>query len=549
MPINNNDLEIEKNCDPIETEPQKFSINNVYVYFSIWLLGFILYFKSIFFDFTYLDDNVLIADNLSFLKNIGNVFNAFSQEVFHILHSSAAYYRPLLTISFMPDAMLGGSSPAMYHLTNIIIHLVAASLVFKLLTKLKHSQTISLILSAIFLVHPVLTQAVAWIPGRNDSLLAVFILSSFIFFLDFLARGENKAVFWSVFFFLLALLTKETALILPAVCLLYVFLRHFSVKDILTKFSFGWFMSFLTFFLLRFVALKNPISMSVKDMFLSVFLNSPAAIQLLGKVFFPFNLSVLPIIQDTTFIFGVLVIFVIIGFVTIQWKDKLTPRDSFYMMLFGLIWFLIFLLPSFIRPNPSITADFIEHRLYLPIIGLLIFLAESHLWRYLEHPRGKWYLGICILIVMSFCFLTFRHENNFFDKMAFWKNAAVTSPHSPLAQRNLGAMYYLDGKYDLAEEYYKKSLSLNKFEPMVHNNLGLIYANKELFPEAEREYLEELSFNPYYDNAHFNLGLLYYKIGKLEEAKKEWEKTLEINPDHGGVRQLIDALAAQSQNH
>lgn len=519
-------------AENFENKPQNFSISNTQAYLLIWTIGFALYFKSIFFGFTYLDDNVLILDNLPFLQNIFNIFSAFTKEVFevfHILHSSAAYYRPLLTISFMPDAILGGQSPVIYHFTNIVIHLIAASLVFKLLAKLKYSNIVSLILSAIFLVHPALTQAVAWIPGRNDSLLAVFILSSFIFFIDFIEARKNISIFCSVFFFLLALFTKETAVILPFVCLLYIFLKRFSVKYFLIKFGAWWAVSFIIFFLLRHIALKNPISMSSADIFLSVFSNLPAAIQLLGKIFFPFNLSVLPIIQDTTFIWGVLAVFFMAG---------LAIKNRSYLMLFGLVWFAVFLLPSFIRSNPSIVADFIEHRLYLPIVGILIFLAESRLWQYLN----KRYLFFCAVLAIFFGILNFIHQNNFSNKMAFWKNAAITSPHSPLAQRNLGAMYYLEGQYDLAEEYCKKSLVLNKFEQMVHNNLGLIYANKGLFKEAEQEYLEELSFNPYYDNAHFNLGLLYYKMNRLEEAKKEWKKTLEINPDHRDAKQIMNAL-------
>ncbi|MEK7664547.1 MAG: tetratricopeptide repeat protein, partial [Patescibacteria group bacterium] len=502
------------------------------------------YFKSLFFNFTYLDDNALILDNLPFLQNIGNVFSAFTAEVFVALHGLNAYYRPLLTISFMPDAVLGGQSPVIYHFTNIIIHLVSSSLVFKLLLKLKRSKIISLFLSVVFLVHPALTQAVSWVPGRNDSLLTVFILASFIFFLDFIEKNKKKSIFWSVFFFLLALFTKETALILPFICLLYIFLKRLPVKYFLMKFWIWWAASFVIFFFLRHIALKNPIPMSVKDIFLSVFLNLPALIQLLGKVFFPFNLSVLPIIQDTTFVWGVLAVFFILGFSIIQsqQEDKTTLKKSFYMMFFGIIWFAVFLLPSFIRPNPSVVADFIEHRLYLPIIGIIIFLAESRLWHNINNFYNRRYLAICIFILSIFCFLTFWRQDNFFDKMSFWKNAAKNSPHSPLAQRNLGAMYYLQGQYDLSEEYYKKSLALNKFEPMAHNNLGLIYAGKGLFLEAEQEYLEELSFNPNYDNAHFNLGLLYYKTGKTEEAKKEWEKTLEINPSHQDAKQLINAL-------
>jgi len=508
-------------------------------YISIWLIGALLYFKSLFFDFTYLDDNVLVLNNLTFLQNLGNFFKAFTQEVFHIFHGSAAYYRPLLTVSFMPEAILGGSSPFWYHLANVIIHLIAASLVFKLFTKLKYSEIISLLFSIIFLVHPALTQAVAWIPGRNDSLLAVFILASFIYFLNFIEEKKLGSMIWSIFFFALALFTKETALVLPALCFFYLWLRGFSMKSCLIKFGAGWLIAVLIWLPLRHIALQNPISMSGLDAIFSVWENVPATIQLLGKVFLPFNLSVLPIMQDTTFIWGFLALVFILVLIAFQ-------KDNYYMMLFGIIWFVLFLWPSFIRPDISGTADFIEHRLYLPIIGLMIFIAESGLGRYFGNLNSGWFLPAWLLVIVIFFGITFTHENNFSDRLIFWQNAASNSPHSSLAQKNLGAMYYLEKNYSLAGEYSQKALTLNSYEPMAHNNLGLIYASRGQFVQAENEYLKEISFNPLYDSAHYNLGLLYYKIGRLEDAKKQWEKTLEINPDYEDARQALNNLGSSN---
>jgi len=80
-----------------------------------WLIivGVLLFGKTLFFDFSFFDDNVLILDNIGFLRNIGNIFKAFQMDVFHLVGHSAAYYRPILTISFMIDAILGGTHPIM----------------------------------------------------------------------------------------------------------------------------------------------------------------------------------------------------------------------------------------------------------------------------------------------------------------------------------------------------------------------------------------------------------------------------------------------------
>lgn len=528
---------------------QESVVNNVdktfltdsHVFMLMATIGLTLYFRALFFGFTYLDDNVLILDNLSFLQNIGNVGRAFTQEVFHILHSSASYYRPILTLSFMLDAVFSGASPFLYHLSNIIYHIIASWLVFKLFKRLKYSADLSLFFSLLFLVHPVLTQAVAWIPGRNDSLLAIFTLACFVFYLQYLESSLAKQALWGAGFFALALFTKETALVIPIVWLVYVFLvKTFWSLRVLGVLGLGWVLIGVIWFGLRRIALGGtPLPMTFDSTFSSVFFNLPALVQLLGKVFFPFNLSVLPIVQDTTFWWGVVAV-LFLGAVGVVRG----VRESWRWTIFGLVWFLAFLLPSFVRPSPNIVADFIEHRLYVPIIGLFFVLAESRVLRGFTWSRPVCKLGsLGVLVVLGV--ITFVHQGNFADRLAFWLNAATNSPHSPLAQRNLGAMYYLDGRLDKAEDYYRRSLALNPAEQMVHNNLGLIYAARGQVALAEAEYKAELNINPNYDNAHFNLGLLYYRLGRIEEAKKLWQETLKINPDYTDATKALQAISEQ----
>ncbi|MFH1178339.1 MAG: tetratricopeptide repeat protein [bacterium] len=517
-------------------------------YVILCVVGVLLYFKSFFFGFSYLDDNQLILNNLSYLEDIGNVFNAFAHDVFFMMHSTTAYYRPFLTISFMPEAMIGGAMPFFYHFMNVAIHLVAACLMYLLFIKLNYSKRISLFVALIFVVHPVLTQAVAWIPGRNDSLLAVFVLASFIYFLDFLNRGEKqKLAIWSTLFFVLALFTKETAIVLPALCIGYLWLRNRFKMQTLLPLSIGWLFAIVIWIPIRLIAMSNPMSLSLHDTASSFIENIPGTIPLIGKVFFPFNLSVLPILQDTTFIFGyfTLALMVLVGI--FQMRHTRTPRHTCLMMFFGLFWFALFLLPPFIISDPSGTTYFLEHRLYLPIIGLLIFIAESRVGHYLERLHRKPFLSLALLLMFIFSAVTFVHQDVFAHRLVFWQDAASHSPHSSLAQKNLGAMYYLDQNYDLAEIYSKKALTLNLEEPMAHNNLGLIYANRGQVEEAKNEYLKELSFNPYYDDAHYNFGLLYYKIGDFENARKQWEETLRINPNSFGAWQALQALNAEGK--
>jgi Tfp pilus assembly protein PilF len=497
-------------------------------YAWIVVAGFILYFKSLFFSFVYFDDNSLVIDNFFFLKDIANITKIFTQGVFHVLHTPETYYRPMLTLSFMLDAQMGGLNPFFYHLSNMILHLIASVLVFVLFIKLKYRKDLSFLFSIIFTVHPVLTQAVAWIPGRNDSLLAVFLLPSFIFFLNYLEKGKRIDLIWHLLFFALALFTKEAVLALVLICVFYL---HAIAKDKLfslneRKLAAGWLFVVVVWFLLRRIALTNPMDMTVFDMSKSLWLNLPALIQFTGKILLPVNLSVLPIIQDTSFVYGIVAIIVMLTALL------LTQGRRYNYIVFGLLWFLLFLLPAFISPNPDVVADFIEHRSYVPMIGFMIILMETGAVKNADILKRST-MVITASIILIFAGMTFYHLDNFKDPFMFWGNAVITSPHHPMAHRNLGAMYYLSGNFDNAETEYKKALELSPNEPMVHNNLGLIYMNRERLNEAEFEFLKENAINPLWDNLHYNLGLLYAREGRLKEAEAQWKRTVDINPDHG----------------
>lgn len=494
----------------------------------IAILGFTLYFQALFFDFSYLDDNVLVLYHQDFLANLTNIFRSFLANVFHLNNSSASYYRPLLTISFILDYQIGGASPFIYHFTNVILHITSACLVFKFLTKLNYEKTISFLFSIIFLVHPALTQAVAWIPGRNDSLLAVFILSSFIFFMNHL-KDEKKTsnLFWCLIFLGLALFTKESGVLALPIMLFYLYFIYKENKTSFNRFYFfvGSIGVIELWAISRNFVLKSEGTMTLIDMTKSVYFNLPAVIQFIGKIFFPFNLSVLPIMQDTTFWYGIITILLL----ALMLFFTKTKRWNF--ILLGLGWFLAFLLPSFIRPTNTVQADFIEHRLYVPIIGVFIIFLETDVIKKIDLKKKSTLIIIGSLLLV-FTIITIMHSRNFADKIAFWKNAAQNSPHLPLAHLNLGAMQYLDGDMDNAEKEFKITLALNPQEEMVHNNMGLLYFSKNRLAEAENEYEKELQINPYYDNAYFNLGSLYWRQQKYEEAKSCWKNTLIINPKY-----------------
>jgi len=497
-------------------------------YFWIGLSGFLIYLQSLTFGFTYFDDNVLILDNLFFLKNIGNIFKTFTMEVFHVLHSSAAYYRPILTVSYMLDALISGERPFLYHLTSILIHVVVSILVYIFLSKFALKKQLAFLFSVTFAIHPVLIQAVSWVPGRNDSLLALFILPACIYYLEFIEKGSLKLLALHFLFVFLGLFTKESAIFALPLMLILGMIR-FDRNKLINSSLFlvtGWIFIFLFWFYLRSIALLGG---AVKyDFFTAsqvIVSNLPAVLLYLGKIIFPFNLSVLPTLPDSTLIFGVATLVLVT--ISLAFSKKIDWK----IFVFGVLWFLAFLLPAFIRPDNMYVADFLEHRIYVPLVGVLLVFSQISFLKNIDMDKRMYRLG-AIAILLSLATINIIHNRNFSDRTTFWKSAVETSPTHPLSHKNLGAMYYLDGKMDEAKTEFEKSVKLNPFEPMIHNNLGLIYYRKGDYKKAEEEYFEELKLYPNYDKSFMNLGLLYYRQGKKDEAEKMWLKAVLINPDY-----------------
>jgi tetratricopeptide (TPR) repeat protein len=492
-------------------------------YFIFFLFGILLYGQTLFFDYTYFDDSTLILEKIDILSNFSNVSQIFSTDAF--FSNTKFYYRPLLNLSFMIDAQASGILPIFYHLSNVIFHCLAAGLVFCLLNRVLKRRLLAFYLSLVFLVHPVLTPAVAWLPGRNDSLLTIFVLLSFISFLNFLAKPRLRTYFAYLLFFWLALLSKESAIVLPFLVIFYfLFLEP---KKILSSdrflLIFGSAATAAIWLIMRSLALGGDATNYLQAL-LGIIHNSAAFLIGLGKIILPFNLSVLPILADSSLVFGLLALAILLA----AWFFSRARRNIY--LVFGLLWFFVFLAPSFIRLNAL--PDFLEHRIYLPLVGFLIALAEIDWLKNLDFKKRSVKIGATLILII-FAALTFSQSLKFKDRLIFWQTAAKDSPHSPLAQRNLGVMYYFAGQNVLAVKHYRLALNLNPQEEMAHNNLGVIYLNEGNYSQAEKEFKAELIINPNYDKALFNLGDVYYRTQRFPEAANFFWQALRVNPTYG----------------
>lgn len=503
-----------------------------------WLaLVFLLYWPALSYQIILLDDNVFFWDRLPYLRNWANFFDLFRRGDVLGASGTNCYYRPLLIASMMLDVHWGGTPLAACHFSNVAYHFLASALVFAVFKRAGYKDR-GFLLAMIFAFHPLQANAVAWINGRTDSFLAVFVLASFYCYQRYLAEEGCKWMLCNWLFFGLGLLSKELAAVVPAACLSYAFLVGPRPKSVRLQsiMAAGWLALLAAWHLAR-------KSVSAGDYTLlstvhSVFINLPAAVMYWGKIFLPVNLSTYPIMRDARLSYGIIAaMFAGVALLASRASNLKTA-------LWGLAWFIFFLLPSFVYPASSITPVFFEYRAYLPMIGALVLLAEFGAIKAFDLSKTSHIAAAAALIVVLAA-ATRADSSVYRDSLAAWSSAVAHCPHSAFARKQLGTVYYLQKDYPRADAEYRKSLTLNPAEPLVHNNLGLICMHEGRYGEAESYYLQELDINPRYDNALFNLGLLYYSEGRLPQAQSLWERTLQVNADHVDACRDLALLHAQ----
>jgi hypothetical protein len=429
-----------------------------------------LYGKTLYFGFTWFDDDWLILSQSSYYAAYGNFFKVFSQS---IIPWEYCYYRPLLIISFFADFFISNEtmSPIFYHLTNIVLHICSVFLLFKLLNCISFSKMKSAAYSLIFACHPVLTQAVAWIPGRNDSLLAVFVLSSFIFYVKTVeapASGRKPTAWFyiplCVFFWTAALFTKENAAVLPLLFAVYPFCSaqkiNFTKNFVIKAAAFFVLLAavFSLYFLMRASVLGKFIP-AVDS--IAIISNIPKILTVyIGKIFIPVNLSAIPFLPDAGMVYGISSAAVLL--ILFLFVFKITNKRLFY---FGLSWFLLFLLPALI-PLQSVM---LEHRLYLPLIGLIIALGQISIPK-LKAVSPKIKISAYSALLIFFFAAAFKHSGAFSDQLTFWQKALSSAPSYYAVYGNLGKVY-LESELNLdeAEIYLKKAYEMSGRETSKKN--------------------------------------------------------------------------------
>lgn len=467
---------------------------------------FSLYGKTLSFDWTYFDDDVLILDKQDFFK-FSNIDKIFTVTVFG--QEKDKFCRPILNLTFLIEKYIYGTNPLGYHLTNILLHIFVVFLMFILLSEF-YDQKKTFLICLLFACHPTLVQAIAWIPGRNDSLLTIFIIISFYYFIKYVDINKYLYLFFHLLCFILALLTKETAIVIPIFYCAFLFFKSVKIKKIITLIII-WSLIICLYLLYRsFVLSHQQYSLTFYELIKNFIVAFPSTTKYVANIFFPIKLSVFPATLELNYLLCMASVFVFI-LLFIQFKTYKLKN-----VIFGFCVFFFFLFPTFLMPNNQ----FYDHRIYLSLIGIVVVILE------LINKNNKVFTkqSICIfcLIFLFFSIITIFHEQKFKDKEVFWINAYLDSPKSDIANAVLAGLFLERGMYKEAEEKYLEAIKLHEFSKH-YVNLAALYFKTKRLDEAEKCLLKALSLDNYNYNVYYNLALIYKIKGdkqKYEEMRK-----------------------------
>lgn len=523
---------LKKNKKHVYTKAIAFSDNRrEIIIFTIvaFLAPVLLYLPTIAFGFTKLDDNLILQNNFVFLSDFGNIFKSFLTDQFIDRHTT--FYRPIGTLSYMLDIKLSGGNYAwMYHLSNILILGFTSCLLFHLLKRFNIHTKMAMFGALIYYLHPLFVSTTAHIPNRSELLLSLFSLMSFLFIIEYLQKNKIIYLLGHWLTFTIALFCKETAVFLPFVFIIYYFAFSYNKRSANYQNQIKYLLVILLYIIsgflwywVRSIALKGISDQDDNTFGIFAFFSNLRVIpEALAKFFLPSDIAPIPgfSLFNTMAGLGIIIIIPVLFF-----KNKERSKKE---KVFCFSWFIILLVPSLLYKHPNL--DYFDHRFFLPMIGILLFVMFIFPEKWIKNGKVKysWLLVLIIVILSSF---TIAKSRSYSDPMTFYSSAISKNPKSDFAYNNRGQLYDSQGKFDEAVIDYTKALELTPNSATVYNNRGLAYGNQGLFDKSINDLTKAIEINPKYAEAFINRGNSFNDIGLFDKAISDYTKAIELQPN------------------
>ncbi len=586
-------------------QTKNFTLKDFLIAASLFVFALALYGNT----FTHgyvLDDKIMITENFLVQKGISGIPEIISHGPLYGWKKINDGYRPFSLVTYAIEVSLFGFNSKVHHVFNVLIYAFTCVILFVLLRKLlsKMHVIVPMIITLLFLTHPIHTEVVANIKSRDELFSFLFLILSLWFLIYYIRSHNFYSMFLSLIMYFFSLISKENSITFLAVVplTLYIF------TELPLKKIFNYSLTYLgiaaIYLVLRWNIVDTDSFLQQTDIVNNSLVGAGSlseriatAVLILGKyiilLFFPLTLSSeygynqIPNVgwADIGVLISFLVCLILILYATIKIrkKDMLSFSILFFFITISVVSNIFFL----------VGATLAERFLYTPSLGFCIALiyVPKKFWHIdfnnFRTKKVRIFLGAITVLVIAYSYRTIIRNSEWRDELSLFTSTVETSPNSMRAHWGLADVYkrmseneenphlvtrYLNksvehykhatkilpricepwhilgyglhalGNEEEAARVYLRALACDPKIAKTQNNMGLIYFNHNQYPEALKSFSEAVHLDSTYANAYGNLGGVYHVLGNYDSALVYYEKALSLDPNLESFRGYASEL-------
>lgn len=508
------------------------------------LLTVFAFYPSLNNDFVNWDDDVNIIENENLAAfDWPNIKAIFSDKVM-------GGYNPLAIFTFAIEKHFFGLNPKVFHTTNLLLHLLCVFFVYRIALEMKISKMAAIFLTALFAVHPMRVESVAWATERKDVLFGAFYLSaiwSYILYLNG-KRKENKYLIYTMILFVFSLFSKIQAVSLPLslLCLDYYLGRKLSLKLIIEKWPF--FLGSLLFGLMGifFLSEANTLEDSTNYTILERLLVGALSFSVyLIKWIIPYEMVPLypyPKALEIEYYLAPLGVLATLGIGYYTFKKELKA------LTFGLAFFfvnIVFML-QILGAGQGLKADRFT---YMAYFGLFFILAWGLDWVIKKFPQYNiMAYGAAGIYILLFSYMTYNQCKIWKNGNTLWTHVLEHYDNISTPWGNRGQFKRDNGDIQGALSDYSQAIKMNPNKAPLYNSRGRTYFESNQTDLAIQDYSKGIELDPEMAELYVNRGAAYAKSGNYNQALIDLNKGEELDPEFNNTylnRSLVYTVTEQ----
>lgn len=482
------------------------------------------------FGFVNYDDPLYILQNPTVRSGLSRHGMAWA-----FTHIHSQNWHPITSISHMLDCQLFGLNAGAHHLVNVLLHTIAAVVLFFALNKMTGLLWRSAFATALFAIHPLRVESVAWISERKDVLSGVFFMSTLAAYAWYARQPTTLRYLFALVLFVFGLMAKPMLVTLPIILLLLDYWPlgrfngslHALRRLLVEKIPF-----------LALSAASCVATLVVQNLALGATAQLPLRWRIINAVvsyaeyfrqfFWPLRLSPFYIHPENRLPVWQIALACIFLVAISAIAIRLRPKRPY--LIVGWCWYLVMLLPVIGLVQVGLQGH-ADRYTYLPHIGLCIAITWTigDLIARAKSPALISFASAGVIIALAF--LAWRQTAHWHDTESLWRHALTIEPDNDVAHAGLAGILLTRGKIDEAIEHYQRAIALRPGNAAAQHGLAMAFAGEHRTEEAIEHWQKSLSILPNNIEALNHLAVALVRKGEVRNAIAQWEKALAYEPD------------------